>query len=95
MIVHQLRLIRQDMLNAVSRFSFEDYLKADSVKLEWLGKKQVAEKRVEASLCLHLARDEKSLPKTRLRCKINELREAQEASKEALKISSDLNVRQT
>ena len=100
MIKDQLRIIRQDIEANAARqgLHFEDYLKQTGQTEEDWEKmaREVAEKRVKASLCLQiLARDEKiEVSDDIVDAKIAELREAYKKSKEALKNLKDPNVRQ-
>ena len=100
MVKDQLRIIRQDIEANAARqgLHFEDYLKQTGQTEEDWEKmaKDIAEKRVKASLCLQiLARDEKiEVEDEIVDAKINELREVYKKSKEALKNLKDPNVRQ-
>ena len=100
MIKDQLRIIRQDIEANAARqgLHFEDYLKQTGQTEEDWEKmaREVAEKRVKASLCLQiLARDEKiEVSDDIVDAKVAELREAYKKSKEALKNLKDPNVRQ-
>ncbi len=100
MIKDQLRIIRQDIEANAARqgLHFEDYLKQTGQTEEDWEKmaREVAEKRVKASLCLQiLARDEKiEVSDDVVDAKVAELREAYKKSKEALKNLKDPNVRQ-
>ena len=100
MVKDQLRIIRQDIEANAARqgLHFEDYLKQTGQTEEDWEKmaREVAEKRVKASLCLQiLARDEKiEVSDDVVDAKVAELREAYKKSKEALKNLKDPNVRQ-
>ncbi len=100
MIKDQIRMIKQDIEANAARqgLHFEDYLKQTGQTEEDWEKmaREVAEKRVKASLCLQvLARDEKiTVDDEVVDAKINELREVYKKSKEALKNLKDPNVRQ-
>ncbi|MBR3256979.1 trigger factor [Candidatus Saccharibacteria bacterium] len=99
LISDQLNLIKNDMeRNAMSAgMKFEDYLKANGMTdKEWEKKsKEVAEKRVKASLVLQiLARDEKiSVSEDEVLAKIAELRDVYKKSPEALKNLKDPRVK--
>ena len=100
MIKDQIRMIKQDIEANAARqgLHFEDYLKqTGQIEEDWEKMaREVAEKRVKASLCLQiLARDEKiTVDDEVVDAKINELREVYKKSKEALKNLKDPNVRQ-
>jgi trigger factor len=100
MIKDQLRIIKDDISRnaAAQGLQFEDYLKqTGQTEEDWeKAAKDIAEKRVKASLCLQiLARDEKiEVEDEIVDAKINELREVYKKSKEALKNLKDPNVRQ-
>ena len=100
MIKDQLNMIKNDIAQNAARqgLSFEDYLKQTAqTEEDWeKSAREIAEKRVKASLCLQvLARDEKiEAADDLVDAKINELREIYKKSKEALKNLKDPNVRQ-
>lgn len=100
MIEDQVRFIRNDISqNAASQgLKFEDYLKqTGQTEEDWEKQaREVAEKRVKASLCLQmLARDEKiEASDKEADAKLAELRDVYSKSKEALKSLKDPQVRQ-
>ena len=100
MVNDQVRFIRDDITrNAASQgLKFEDYLKqTGKTEKEWEKEaKEVAEKRVKASLCLQiLARDEKiEVDNALVDAKIAELRDVYGKSPEAVKSLKDPAVRQ-
>lgn len=100
MVKDQLNMIKNDISANAARqgLKFEDYLtQTGQTEEDWeKTARDVAEKRVKASLCLQvLARDEKiEADEDAVDAKIAELREVYKKSKEALKNLKDPNVRQ-